>query len=341
VIVSRAAARVQAQAILATLEATEPGLAARLAADPAAVLAARADIAVQSVPEAQTDAGCSVSGAYIADCNPPVLAVAESASEGRRAFTVLHEFGHHLQQSRPTLMTALLDQPDGGHGLEDAACDGFAAAVLLPDRLVDAHVGPTGPTADDVVSVWRACTASRAAVCVRTAERLPSPGHVLLLDPAGHVEFAVAHGLPPVRRGSGQAHIPVVREALANGRLRSRGRTRLAYRDAITGAELWAQAADMGGYLVVVAVTDRAPWESFAPPSRQQTPTGRTWICEHCEHEFVTFDGPCRRCSTPVCPDCGRCGCPFRTEERLCDKCSLVLPARMFDGDSARCRDCA
>lgn len=341
VVVSRTAARDQARAILVTLEATEPGLTAQLADNPVAVLTSRADMTVRSVPEAQTDAGCSVSGAYIADCTPPVLAVAESASAGRRAFTVLHEFGHHLQQSQPTLMTALLAQPDGGHGLEDAACDAFAAAVLLPDQLVDAHIGPGGPTADGVVSLWRASTASRAAVCVRAAERLPSPGHVVLLDPAGQVEFAAAHGLPPVRRGSSQARIPVVRDALTNGRLRGRGRTRLTYRDGISGAELWAQATEMGNYLLVVAVTDRAPWETFAPPSRDQAPTGRTWICGHCEHEFITFDSPCRRCHNAACPECGRCSCPSRIEERQCDKCSLVLPARMFEGTSARCRDCS
>ena len=339
--VSRFAARAQAQAVLATLETLEAGLPALLACDPAAVLGSRADIAIRPVPEAQTDAGCSVAGAYIADCVPPVLAVADSASAGRRAFTLLHEFGHHLQQSQTSLMAALLNEPDGGHTLEDAACDAFAAAVLLPDQLVDTHLGVIGPTADAVVSLWQASTASRAAVCVRTAERLPSPGHVVLLDHDGNVQFASAHGLPPVRRGSSQARIPVVREALTNGRLRARGRTGMAYRDGIIGAELYAQAANMGDYLVVVAVTDHAPWEQFAPPSREQAPSSRSWICEHCGHGFVTFDAPCRRCQTPACPECGRCSCPSRIQERRCDKCSLFLPARMFDGTSGRCRDCS
>jgi hypothetical protein len=339
--VSRVAARAQAEAMLAVLETAEPGLQLMLRHDPAGVLGSRTDLAVRAVPEAQTDAGCSVAGAYIGDNVPPVLAVATSTSSGRRAFTLLHEFGHHLQRTETTLMPALLDQPDDGHALEDAACDAFAATVLLPDELVEAHVAAAGPTADDVVALWRASTASRAAVCVRAVERLPSPGHVLLLDSQGDVQFAAAHGLPPVRRGSSQARIPVVGDALTNGRHRARGHTRVAYRDGIAGGELYAQAADIGGYLLVVAVTDRAPWERFAPPSRDEAPSGQEWTCEQCGHEFVTFQPPCRRCGAPTCPDCGRCNCAARVEERRCDGCSLVLPARLFAGTASRCRDCS
>lgn len=338
---SRTAARAQAHSILAALERDDPALLAALQEDPFAALEGLSEVVVRAVPEAQTDVGCSVAGAYFAHETPPVLATAASASAGRRRFTLLHEFGHHLQQTDLSLMTPLLTEPDGGSALEDAACDAFAAAILLPDDLVAAYFDARGPAPDDVVRLWQNSTASRAAVCVRAAEHLPSPGHVLLLDGDGVVEFAASHGLPPVRRGSSQRQIPVVRDALSDVRRHATGRTRITYRDGIHGGELYAQAADMGGHLVVVAVTDNAPWQRFSPPPRDDGPQARWWTGEQCGHEFAAFGRPCADCGTPLCPECGRCSCGPRVEERRCDACFLVLPAGAFDGPSRRCVDCS
>ncbi|MDQ1246383.1 MAG: Peptidase protein [Actinomycetota bacterium] len=341
VVASRSAARAQAHSIVAALERDDPALLSALMKDPFAALEAHAGVVVRVVPEAQTDGGCSVAGAYLAQETPPVLVATASASVGRRRFTLLHEFGHHLQQTQVSLMTTLLTEPDRGSALEDAACDAFAAAILLPESLIAAHFDPRGPTSDDVVGLWQSSGASRAAVCVRASESLPSPGHVLLLDDDGVVEFAASHGLPPVRRGSSQGQIPVVRNALYDPRRHAAGRTRIAYRDGIRGCELHAQAADMGGHLVVVAVMDNAPWQRFSPPSLDNGPQARSWTCEHCGHEFAAFDRPCGDCKAPACPECGRCSCRSRVEERRCDTCFLVLPVSAFDGQSRRCVNCS
>lgn len=338
---SQVEVRQYAAAVLTSAEETDPGLLARLEADPLSALATRADLRVVSVPEAASANGCSVAGAYFANRVPPALAVVSSASAGRRAFTALHEFIHHVQQTTPALADVLLQQPDLGDALEEATCDAAAAAILLPDRLVQADIGERGPTAAAVVSLWQASSASRAAVCVRAAQRLTSPGHVLLLRPDGDVEFAAAHGLPPVRRGSAQGRTPVIREALnASGR-RARGQTRVRYRDGIAGAELHVQTADMGGYVVAVLVTDSAPWAQFSIPSRIVGPTSRWTICEHCGEESSSFDSPCARCGVRTCTDCGRCRCPSRVAERRCDSCFLVLPEAMYSGTSSRCIDCS
>ena len=339
--VSRHAAHRQGRAVLDTLQTIHPGAAEALATDPVAHLTTWPDIVIQIVPAAQTDAGCSVSGKYFTDMTPPVLAIAEDASPGRRAFTALHELGHHLQQTHHPLMGALLDEADDGVALEDAACDAFAAEILLPTALVEEHLAD-GVTASAVTQLWRASSASRAAACVRAAQALTTPGHVLLLDGSGTVQFAAAHGLPPAACGSDQAQISVVHVALAASRRRAHGRTRLAYRDGIVGQELLADAADAGGYLVVVAVTDHAAWESgFSLPPRDDGPQARTWICEHCEEEFTSFDRPCPRCRTRACPDCGRCGCVPAVTERQCPQCNMLLPARLFSAGSPLCRDCA
>jgi hypothetical protein len=305
-------------------------------------LALWGQVSVRLVPESDADADCSVAGAYLAEEAPPIVAVAASNSHGRRAFTALHELGHHLQQTTKSLVEALLKQPDDGHALEEAACNSFAAAVLLPVSVLGRHIGDAGPTAHNVCALWTdpAVRASRSAVCARAAEKLPAPGHILLLDDAGRVLFGASRGLPPVRRGSDQSRIPVVADQLRAPAIAHTGMTRMAYRDGITGEQLWAQTADMGGYTVLVAVIDHAPWESFAPPPRESGPQAKWWTCTNCGKDFPVWESRCAKCRAPKCPDCGQCECKT-VAEKLCQGCYQLLPARLFDGGSDRCRDCA
>lgn len=334
----RAAARAQAQAMLDALHRDHPGAAKRLAEGALKELRQWPGLEIKDVAD-EGAGGCSVAGAYFRG-SPAKIAVARSASLARRDFTALHELGHHLQQTLDELMDVLLEQEDHGRALEDAACDAFAAAILLPDTLVDQHIADTGPTADAVVALWRAGSASRMAACVKAAEHLPAPGHVLLLDSDGHLAFAASHGLPPLRRGSNQGQVPVVRTALS-GAGRAQGRGRLAYRDGILGDELYLQTADMDGYTLAVAVTDLAPWKSFAPSAREAGPEPSEYTCAHCGEDFPSFQRACARCGSAPCPDCGRCGCAPHVPERLCTVCFLHHPPAMFDGDSSRCRDCS
>jgi hypothetical protein len=339
--VPRAVVLTQAEAMLRELEELMPGAAARLALGAQQELNTWASVVVRVIPETQTNPGCSVAGAYLAGENPPVLAVAAATSLGRREFTVLHELGHHVQQSRPSLVEVLVQHPDGGFELEDAACNSFAGMILLPTDLVGKHIGRRGPTPGDVVALWRDSAASREAACVRAADCLPSPGHVLLLHPDGTVALDVGHGLPPARRGSDQGGIPVVREALGRPQHSGTGMTRIAYRDGVVGDELYVQLADMDGFLVAVLVTDHAPWEKFAPPSADVGPRGRSWTCEHCGEIFYTFEPSCPTCKAPSCTACGRCNCRSKLAERTCAKCFLVLPASRFVGSSVQCEDCS
>jgi IrrE N-terminal-like domain len=274
----------------------------------------------------------------------PVVAVAQSLSPGRRAFTALHELGHHLQQTSDHLVEALLEQSDDGRALEEAACNSFAAAIAIPGDVVHRHIDEAGPTAHSVASLWQdpAISASRAAVCARAAERLRSPGHVLLLDSDGKVTFGDSYGLPPVRRGSDQSRIALVRDVLADPARVKQGRTAITYRDGISGQELYGQAKDMGGHVVLVAVTEHAPWNkgAFELPTRNVGPRAQWWTCTNCDHGFYAFGARCASCGAPKCEKCGQCDCRAVTE-RLCMGCFLKLPLPAFDGDAIRCRDCA
>jgi hypothetical protein len=337
----------QTSAMIAALDNLVPGMREPLAEDPFAVLESRTDLTVRLVsetdhlPGAATSA-CSVAGVYVDDATPPILAVADAASPGRRAFTLLHEFGHHLQRIETALMGLLLEQPDNGLILEDTACDAFAAELLLPADFVDRFIESRGPTGQQIVDLWHASAASRAAVCVRASQCLPSPGHVVLLDADGAVSFAASAGLPPLARGSRQGTVGTVGEAYSRSG-RATGRTRLRYRDGILGDELHAQVVPMDGYLLMVAVIDSAPWEKFSLSSRQPGPVAAAWICERvdCGHEFHSFDPRCSRCGRPACPECERCGCEPRVRERTCTGCFQRLPASLFAGSSSRCRECA
>lgn len=334
----RAAARTQAQAMRTALQRDHPGADQHLSVGALEELRQWPSLEIRDVPDNRSGGGCSVSGAYFSG-TPAVLAIASSASLARRDFTALHELGHHLQQTLVELMDVLLAQPDGGTALEDAACDAFAADILLPDTLADQHITAVGPTADAAVALWRAGRASRMAACVKASERLPAPGHILLLESDGTLAFAASHGLPPLRRSSDQSHIPVLRTALS-GRGRAEGRGRLAYRDGILGEELYVQTAAMGGYLLAVAVTDLAPWKTFAPSVRHNGPEPADYTCVHCGEDFTSYTRACTRCESAPCPDCGRCGCDRKVSERPCTACFIVQPAAMFDGAGSRCRDC-
>ncbi|MEV3938628.1 ImmA/IrrE family metallo-endopeptidase [Glycomyces sp. NPDC049804] len=329
------------------LKRQHPGSLTRLSSNPIDVLASDHGVAVRIVSD-NSDAldpeqsACNVAGMYLDELQPPLLVIAAAASVGRRAFTVLHEFGHHLQRTDDDLGDRLEEQSDQGVMLEEAACDLFAARILLPDDRVTAHLEAPGPTAPAVVDLWKSSvSASRAAVCVRAAQALPAPGHVVLLESDGRVSFSSSKGLPPLRRASDQSRVPIIRDALRRSG-RARGRARIRYRDGIEGEELYAQIAPMDGYLLLVAVTDSAPWESFSLPSRQSATRGIAWVCSTpgCDAEFVSYERPCEHCGQPSCPQCGRCGCRPKTAERRCSSCNLLLPLRMFHGDNNECADC-
>ncbi|WP_162319850.1 ImmA/IrrE family metallo-endopeptidase [Nesterenkonia haasae] len=335
----------QVTAMLDHIDMSEPELRSQLFEDAIATFTARDDIDVRLVPDREVDASrCSVAGGYLADQMPPVLAISESASHGRRAFTALHEYGHHLQQSVYDLMERPTQQPDGGLALEDAACDFFASALLLPKDLVQQHIGEKGPSAASVVSLWQAAPqVSRAAVCVRAALALRTPGHVTLLDNQGEVVFSSSRELPPLRRGSDQSRVSIVDAALRAPERTIDGEAEFYYRDGIRGQELYAQAADLGGMTVVVSVSDRAAWRVLSLPRRDSGPKGAFRICEHiaCGHEFRTFDPPCAQCGAPTCPECRQCNCAFRVQEKQCPSCFLLRSTQQFDPATGICLECS
>lgn len=285
------------------------------------------------------EGGCSVAGAYLWQQVPKIIGVAK-ASPARMRFTGLHELGHHIQRSNDELLEILLDRPDQGRTLEEAACDLFAARLLLPQQDIDAILGDSTPTALAVLQLWRGHSASRAAAAVAAVQKLSTDGHILILNGAGAVEFAASRGLPRIGRRSDQSQTEIGRNLLASQRDQLQGKTRFAYQILLQGEQLWYQAVHDGiDYWFVVAATASVPWEPIALPLlTEKAVQGYWWTCEMCGHVWESYAAKHQPCGTPVCPACDRCNCRTTAlKVRMCEECFLEKSVNEFVGDSRVC----
>jgi Zn-dependent peptidase ImmA (M78 family) len=324
--------------MLAIVDGRDPQLRDRLRVDAIGEMRGWTSISIKQLSD-QPTTECSIAGVYLADATPPEIGIFATLSRRRANFTALHEFGHHLQ-TFPELVDQLSAQPDYGLALEELSSDAFAARVLLPEDVVRHHLGVGTSTARQVVELWAAGTASRAAVCVVAAQQLQSPGHVILLDEYGAIDFSSSHIEFPLRRGSIQTDVKVMEAWAGTSRTTAEAKSRFAYRNGTRGPELYAQAADMtNGYTVIVAVADRAPWLNLSLSSTERTVIAKWHTCERCEHTFEVWSR-CDICHQPVCPECNWCDCKVQ-KEKTCSDCGLLKSAELFAPGSDLCRDCA
>jgi hypothetical protein len=287
--------------MVALLEASNPILLAALGDDALAALDRHSEVTLRMVPESDTGGGCNVAGGYRGNETPPALLVTTSLSRRRRAFTALHEFGHHLQRTNLDLGEVLLDHPED-EDLEEAACQVFASRVLLPDALV-APVTPTrGPDATTIADFYASSNASRAACCVRAAELLPGGGAVVLYRENGTVDMTASTGLIPPARRSDQSATPLLARALSRpGCTVEHDDNVIAYSTG-TSDLLYGQATWVDGYIVAVLMPDNASWKPLAlprPGTGTYTGPSKWATCEHCLTPFTVTDDVCPRCATP------------------------------------------
>lgn len=333
----------QAEVMLAVVERLHPGGLVALREDPLAELRTWPEIQVSLLLEMGDSGRCSVTGSYQDHTQPPSLVVGMSRSRRRRGFTGLHELGHHLQQTDSVLGQRLFTRRDS-EAFEEAACDAFAARVLLPDDQIVGRINPRGPTAPDVVDMFERFQASREACCVRAAEYLTGAGAVVLLDATGTVIFAAPRGIFPPARGSDQSGTPLIQAALRRSATVERDQTFVSYREGGRSDALYGQAAWCDeDYLIAVLAVDNAAWRAFAPPRPDtgRSQLGSWWTCETCEDQFCVTEPACERCREPRCGN-GHCGCTAARakNDHTCDTCFLTLAPARFEGTSSTCRDC-
>ncbi len=323
----------------ALLSARGDGTSERLRDDPLGELEAWPElevILVDAIPK--TD--CAIAGVYFSDSTPARIGIWSQVTRPRRDFTALHELGHHLQLHDADLAAEYDDQPDQGAALEELTCDAFAASILIPDAMAQETLGPDTPTAPAVVSLWRKTGASRAAIAVAAARRLRSAGHVVLLDEAGEVAFSSSMAELPLKRGRDQSKTAIVRRLRGSSLpVVSVRDQQFEYRDGIAGTPLFAQATDMGGYTLIIAVAHNAPWEKLSLPSAAPKITAQWQTCIHCGENFEVWGERCRTCGAGYCVECKHCDCESRVATRNCLTCFLDKPAHLFVGDE--CDECA
>ena len=196
----------------------------------------------------------------------PTLTVTNSLSPGRRSFTALHELGHHLQKNNIALAYAVRSQPADADAFEDAACDAFAARVLITDDMLEAVLTDRSPSAATLVRLFEETQASRAACCARVVDHLGASGVARRIR-----QHWPCHVRPRARRrdractGNRPIGFPLIKAALASSAGAQRDRTYFTYRSGSRSSEMYGDAAWAGDYLMVVAVLDRPGWKAFAP----------------------------------------------------------------------------
>ena len=332
----------QALRMLEVLEHDHPGARDALAASAWSELEAWDDLQLRLVPDSRTDERCSVAGGYVHTTTPPTLAVTNSISPGRRSFTVLHELGHHLQKNNIPLARAVRSQPADTDAFEDAACDAFAARVLITDDDLTAVLTDRSPTAATLVRLFEETQASRAACCARVVEYLGTSGVVAVIDNTGNVRFARGHGevMEPAR-GTDQSGSPLIKAALASTMGAQHDHTYFTYRTGHRSSEMYGDAAWAGDYLLVVTVLDRPGWKKFAPSRdipRSYVPRLDGW-CEICQESFTVTDR-CTVCRQGRCA-VGHCGCSI-AKEKACDTCFCVRHVSQFPtAGSSTCKECS
>ncbi|BEP13844.1 hypothetical protein acdb102_21550 [Acidothermaceae bacterium B102] len=283
--------------------------------------------------------GCSVAGS----CNHATQTITVvRAGKGRMRFTALHELGHLLGEDLDDFQDAVYGHGrKAGRPVEEDACDAFAATLLLPTEHLVASLDTHGRSARGLRDLINTSQASMEACAVAVAQRLASPGYVLLVERVGTTRFAARSGdVFPIARGtdqSGRGLRPVL-----TGTPSLRGRGALAFASGSGTHELYLDSVEHDGLVLAVACESDPDWPQLQTPATPNvTATGVEAHCSECGVDFTGWR-VCDVCGEPRHQTCGRCGCETATVrgERLCHTCFSMLPPKAFAGFAESCVSC-
>jgi hypothetical protein len=273
--------------------------------------------------------GCSVYGyyRYRADA-PATIYVHPSWTTARDSFTIVHEYGHHVQPQHPAWANVRFSFPNQiGLKLEERVADAFAAEVLVPADMATADTNWLD--ARTLATVHSKVRASRSAVAMRAVEIAPSndSATVVVCDRAGTVIFSRSAGddvFSPAK-GAVQPELAKLIEIASRGDGYATG----PLTEGLRAASGWIQTD-----LVAEVAADYSGFYAFAViRSAQKYGRKPTWEqleveCPNpaCEHAFVVDSSIsiCLTCGDPKCPHCSTCSCES-VPTAICDDCFMAL----------------
>jgi hypothetical protein len=263
-----------------------------------------------------------------------------TAGSKKENFTLLHEVGHILVERDDDALNWLADRDDPDAELE-RLCEEIAAALVVPDDMLDELVG-TGPiTGVDLKTLVTTAAASGPACAIALSSRLSS-GAVVIIDRANaRVVHSALRGDDLTVYPWKHNDVPVDHPLLS-----------LEPGATTTSRSYWTDEWDrrQDFYLSAVATEKRiyavfSPIDLWSvdrfhggqvPPEKSQAP--RTGLRCHCGFVGTATGWPCTTCDQQYCPKCGDCDCQRRDNAQgTCTGCFCKAPD-LEDGLCSGCR---
>jgi hypothetical protein len=298
-------------------ECTTFNLAA-LRDDPLGTLSRSAGIAVE-IEDGLVDTGCGGGGYYRP--SPPTIHL-HPAKWRRDNFTLVHELGHHLQQSHDHWGFTLIDMADGvRRKIEEQVSDQFAAQVLMPVGEGDRRDASLHP-ADVMAGLFARSEASRPAILLRVLEMLPAGSRWILAvaDLDGVVTTSAStYDDPQPPKGLAQEGFRRVAAEAMDSAVRREFHEGIEYRTGSVLDDMRVEAAldheERYVFLALRPITANGSGTWTFPSQECSNPV--------CEKTFQAnrSSGRCETCQDFKCPQCNRCGCTAPPRPTRCPSC--------------------
>lgn len=296
-------------------------------------VAANPENALSGHPEVQVEydlapkAGCSVFGYYRPQQSGPSLIFVHPALTAERDnFTIVHELGHHVQ--RQHLAWAQVRHSLSGRAgrrMEERVADAFAAEVLIPEEQLGTESSWLNARA--IAEVYGRVRASRAAVAMRAIDLTPEGDYaaVVVSNVEGVVTFARASGDDVYAPARGVVQ-PGIAGLIATA-MESGGYASGSLSEGLQHRSGWSQQ----DLIAEVAMDDSWSHAFAVVRSSHRFGAERKWerlefecVNDACGENFSSDENVqfCVLCTTPKCPECGRCACEPRNVT-FCEKCTM------------------
>ena len=255
-------------------------------------------------------------------------------------FTLLHEVGHILVERDEDTINWLADRDKPDAEIE-RLCEEIAAALVVPDDMLDNIVG-TGPiTGDDLKRLVATAAASGPACAIALSSRLSS-GAVVIIDRAtARVVHSALRGEDLTVYPWKHRDVPLDHPLLT-----------LEPGDTTTRKTQWTDEWERRqDYYVSAVATEKRIYAVFSTsdlwgvdvfhggqttPAKSAAP--RLGIRCHCGYIGKALGWPCDRCKRQFCPQCGECDCQRRDRAQgTCTSCFCKAPD-LEDGVCGECR---